>query len=215
MLATTDWGTVASLGTAGATLVLAIATFAAVRSANLAARTAERSLLAGLRPVLFPSRIDDPPMKVSWVDRRLDVIPGAGALAEVTPNAVLFAMNLRNVGAGIAVLHGWQFRGPDAETNGPPVPLEQFRRLTRDLFVPPGTGFWQGGLRNADDGTPDPDRDAAIAAINSSDGVAIDVLYGDDEGGQRTVSRFRISQINDHWRADVVRHFFIDNPDPR
>ena len=38
-----DWTTVASLGTAAGTLVLAFATFAAVRSANQAARTAEHS----------------------------------------------------------------------------------------------------------------------------------------------------------------------------
>ena len=53
----TDWATVASLATAGGTLVLAVATFASIRSANRsariaerAARTAERSLLAGQRP---------------------------------------------------------------------------------------------------------------------------------------------------------------------
>jgi len=50
-----DWTTVASLATAAGTLVLAVATFAAVRSANQAARTAEHSLLANLRP-LFAGR---------------------------------------------------------------------------------------------------------------------------------------------------------------
>ena len=44
--------TTASLATAAGTLVLAVATFASVRSANRAARTAERALLEGLRPVL-------------------------------------------------------------------------------------------------------------------------------------------------------------------
>jgi len=39
-----DWTTVASLGTAAGPLVLAAATFASVRSANRAARAAQRSL---------------------------------------------------------------------------------------------------------------------------------------------------------------------------
>jgi len=47
-----DSVTVSALATAGGTLVLAVATFASVRSANRAARAAERSLLAGLRPLL-------------------------------------------------------------------------------------------------------------------------------------------------------------------
>ena len=45
----TDWVTISSLATAGGTLVLAVATFSSVRSANRSARVAERSLLAGLR----------------------------------------------------------------------------------------------------------------------------------------------------------------------
>jgi hypothetical protein len=60
--------TISSLGTAGGTLVLAVATFSSVRSANRAARAAERSLLAGLRPVLIPSREDDPEERVTFGD---------------------------------------------------------------------------------------------------------------------------------------------------
>ena len=59
-----DWSTISSLATAGGTLVLAAATFYAVRSSNRSARVAERSLLAGMRPVLVPSRLEDPPEKV-------------------------------------------------------------------------------------------------------------------------------------------------------
>ena len=46
----TDWTTIASLGTAAGTLILASATFASVRSANKVARVAERSFEFGLRP---------------------------------------------------------------------------------------------------------------------------------------------------------------------
>jgi hypothetical protein len=50
-----DWVTISSLAAAGGTLVLAAATFS-VRSANRAARTAERALQVGLRPPCAPGR---------------------------------------------------------------------------------------------------------------------------------------------------------------
>ena len=48
----TDWSTIASVGTAAGTLVLAIATYASVRSAKRSAKASERALLAAIRPVL-------------------------------------------------------------------------------------------------------------------------------------------------------------------
>jgi hypothetical protein len=109
-----DWVTISSLATAGGTLVLAVATFASVRSANQAARTAERALQVGLRPLLMPSRLEDPLVKVMWVD---------GHYSRLEDGIVYLAMSLRNVGSGMAVLHGWypsatRLRGdqPHAET---------------------------------------------------------------------------------------------------
>jgi len=52
LVGVTEW---AAWGTAAGTLVLAAATFAAVRSSNRSARVAERALLAGLRPVPDPA----------------------------------------------------------------------------------------------------------------------------------------------------------------
>jgi hypothetical protein len=75
----TDWATISSMATAGATLVLAVGTFASVRSANQAARTAERALLAGLRPVLVPSRLEDPPDKIAWADNHWARLTGGRA----------------------------------------------------------------------------------------------------------------------------------------
>src|SRR5881409_433673 len=63
-----DWVTISALATAGGTLVLALATFASVRSANRAARVAERSLLAGLRPLLIPSHLEDAPQKILFAE---------------------------------------------------------------------------------------------------------------------------------------------------
>ena len=77
-----DWVTISSLATAGGTLVLAVATFGSVRSANRAARTAERALQVGLRPLLMPSRLEDPLIKVMWVDGHHARIEGGRATVE-------------------------------------------------------------------------------------------------------------------------------------
>ena len=102
-----DWATIASLSTAGATLVLAFATFASVRSGNRTARAAERSLQVSLRPLLGPSRLQDPTQKVGFADDHWVQVPGSGGAADVTESAIYLVMSLRNVGSGIAVLHGW------------------------------------------------------------------------------------------------------------
>src|SRR5207302_5517411 len=96
-----DWVTISSLATAGGTLVLAGATFASVRSANRAARVAERSLLIGLRPLLMTSRLEDPEQKVGFADGKWIRAPGGGGAAEATDEAVYLALALRNVGSGI------------------------------------------------------------------------------------------------------------------
>jgi hypothetical protein len=73
----TDWTTVADIGTAAGTLVLAAATFVAVQASMRSTRIAERALLAGQRPVLALARPDDPAENVrrgtsvvTWLHRR-------------------------------------------------------------------------------------------------------------------------------------------------
>ena len=78
-----DWTTVADLSTGFGTLVLAVATFASVRSANRTARLTERSLQADLRPLLLPSRFQDVDEKVGFADGRWFKIPGGRGFAEV------------------------------------------------------------------------------------------------------------------------------------
>src|SRR4051794_27553412 len=106
-----DWTTISALATAGGTLVLAAATFYSVRSANRAARTAERSLLAGIRPVLVTSRLQDPPEKVGFIDNRWFKVDGGRAIAELSEDedVVYLVIALRNVGSGMAVLDRWDF----------------------------------------------------------------------------------------------------------
>src|SRR5258708_9903502 len=57
----TAWVTLADVGTAVGTLVLAGATFISVRASAHSTRIAERALLAGQRPLLAPAGPDHPP----------------------------------------------------------------------------------------------------------------------------------------------------------
>ncbi len=208
-----SWSTVSSLATAGGTLVLAVATFASVRSANRSARLSERMLLAGLRPVLFPSRLEDPAQKVTWADRHHTHLPGGRGSVESADGVIYLAMSLRNVGAGIAVLHGWRAYGGWRPGDVPPARAEEFRRLSRDLYVPAGdVAFWQGAIREEDD----PDRAPLEEAIAVPDRLTIDLLYGDHEGGQRTITRFGLTPTQSgEWLALVARHWNLDRADPR
>jgi hypothetical protein len=212
----TDWATIASLATAGATLVLAAGTFASVRSANRAARTAERTLLVGLRPVLVPSRLEDPPDKVSWVDNHWTRLTGGRAAVELVDDTVYLAISLRNVGAGIAVLQGWHptLAWSPGEPHTAP---DQFRRQGLDIYVPAGSsGFWQGAVRDGDDDF----RADVVAAVKERRRFAIELLYSDHEGGQRAISLFSITpraarDDPDQWMCRIIRHWNLDRPDPR
>jgi hypothetical protein len=208
-----DWALISSLATAAGTLVLGIATFASVRSANRAARAAEGSLLAGLRPLLVASRFQDPPEKVSFVDQHWLRVEGGHGVAEVTADAIYLAISLRNVGSGIGVLHGWTFllERVSGDTKAPDP--AHFRRLTRDIYVPAGdSGFWQGAFR-------DPGSEEFIRAgqvIGNRQSFGIDILYGDFEGGQRSISRFAFLPVREQdWLVTVGRHWNLDRPSPR
>ena len=115
-----DWATISALATAGGTLVLAVATFASVRSGNRAARLAERTLELGLRPLLMPSRLEDPGQKIQWVDEHWAHIKGGRASVEVADGNIYLAMSVRNAGTGIAVIQAW-FVQPDFLSAGGPA----------------------------------------------------------------------------------------------
>ncbi len=211
-----DWVTISALATAVGTLVLALATFASVRSAQRAARVAERSLLEGLRPLLLGSKLDDPPQKIGFVDDKWFLAEGGRGIAEVGDSAVYLAIPLRNVGSGIAVLHGWTFyateelRVDGVRDHRDP---SEFIRLTRDLYIPVNdVGFWQGAFR-------DPSTPAfaeARAAVDSHGDWTAEVLYGDAEGGQRMISRYAmLPREGGGWLASAGRHWYLDRADPR
>lgn len=191
--------------------MLAVATFASTRSANRAARVAETAMQAGLRPLLLASRLQDPPEKVMWMDEHYARVLGGQGVLEEVDGVIYLAAGLRNVGAGVAVLDAWHVF-PFVDTATPPTPVDEFRRLTRDLYIAPGDfGFWQGAIRDPDD----PDRPALSQAIAARSRMMVDLLYGDFEGGQRTISRVALT-----WRADTLltatsRHWTVDRTNPR
>jgi hypothetical protein len=206
-----DWSTFASLATALGTLVLALATFSAVRSSNRSARIAEAALHTRIRPLLLSTRAQDPPEKIMWMDQHFARAEGGRGIFESDGDNIYIAAALRNVGTGLAVLHGWRVLSdpffPDH------APVEEFRRLTRDLYIAPGDiGFFQGAIRDDDD----PDREETMALLKNRERFVVDVMYGDQEGGQRTISRFGMTPFGDDmWLFSTSRHWFLDRHDPR
>ena len=133
MLSTINWSTASSLATAGGTLVLGIATFAAVRSANRAARIAERSFVIGLRPILAQSRLEDAPQRVMFGDRHWSTLKGGRATVEVNDGIVYLAMLVRNVGNGMGIIEAWMVhprQKSGADRWGSPESFRQQTRLT-------------------------------------------------------------------------------------
>jgi hypothetical protein len=208
-----DWVTISSLATAGGTLVLAVATFSSVRSANRSARLAERSLLAGLRPILIPSHEDDPEQTVRFGDGVLIKVLGHGATIELQIQNLYLGIGLRNGGTGLAVIHGWRVEVQDQTGNQRPS-TGDFRPQQRDLYIPAGeTGFWQGAIRDRSD----PAYDGLRSALRTGARVAVDLIYGDYEGGQRTIARIGLTRDGDaeQYRAEVGRYWNVDRSDPR
>jgi hypothetical protein len=207
-----DWVTISALATAAGTFALAGATYASVRSGNRAARAAERSLLAELQPLLVESSEQDPVLHVNFVDVSGIEVPGGGAAVDVRDNRLYIVLSLRNVGRGIGVLHGgrvfpWR-RGDALE----PGSLDAFRLLTRDIYIPSGkVGFWQIAYREEHDA----ERRELLRAVETGQ-LSAEVLYGDVEGGQRVISRFRVlRQDGGTWAVSAVRHWQVDRGEPR
>jgi hypothetical protein len=224
-IAALDASTIASLATAAGTLVLAIATFSATRSANRAARISEQALTVGLRPVLFNARPQDAPQEVGFIDEHWLSLHDGLAVVQCFEEKLYLAIPLRNVGAGLAVLHGWSLWPERPRPNVPPRPLEEFRRLQRDLYVPAGDiSFWQAAIRDP----ADPVYTALREAVAADQPMYVDILYGDHEGGQRTITRFFLTPrthafaeaapIDDEpwlWVCTTSRHWNLDREDPR
>ncbi|HEY2506511.1 MAG TPA: hypothetical protein VGI58_08335 [Streptosporangiaceae bacterium] len=211
-----DLETISALATGAGTLVLAVATFGSVRSANRSSRLAEEALQVNMRPLLMPSRQGDATQKIFFFDGQHVRLEGGRGDVIFENGVVYLAMSLRNAGQGIAVLHGWRFQtGQEAEPQRPDP--ASFHPHSRDIMIAPGDiGFWQGAFRDP----ADPQFEEAVTAAKSTDIelITIDLLYGDHEGGQRTISRMslrRVGEARDIWLVAVGRYWNLDRPDPR
>ncbi len=119
----------------------------------------------------LPSSRDGP--KIRWGDDHWAPLSNGRAVLEEEGGVIYMAMSLQNVGAGIAVLHGWRI--DVSEILNPNASLDEmqsavqvrpdptsFRPQTRDLYSPPGeVSFWQAAIRTLDD----PDRACVEAAM--------------------------------------------------
>jgi hypothetical protein len=209
-----DATTAASLATAGGTLVLAAATFAAVRSSNRSARLAEYSMQLGIRPLLMPSRLVDPPQKIRWGDDHRASLAGSGAHVEVADGNVYLAMSVRNAGSGIAVLHGWHLRLEALLPEHGHAERDEFHPQQRDLYIPGGdVGFWQAAIRDPED----PEYRGIVGRIQGREVFLIELLYTDHQGEQPSITLFVLNPLDggDGWSCGAVRHWNLDRPDPR
>jgi hypothetical protein len=206
-----DWATIASLATAGGTLVLAIATFSSTRTANRATRVAEQSLATRIRPLLLNTRFSDPPEKITWMDDHITKVEGGRGVLEEENGIFYLAASVRNVGTGLAVLDSWHVM-PTLEVPLPDPDPAQFRRLGRDLFIAAGDqGFWQGAIRDCDDTL----RNELLDLIKEPRRFTVDLMYGDQEGGQRVVTRFSFMPSPSGYMFTTVRHWYLDRQGPR
>jgi hypothetical protein len=211
----TDW---AGWGTSIGTLVLAGATFASIRSSNRSARIAERSLLAGQRPVLVAARREDPAQEIQFADGRVLDNPSTQALFLHDDDVIYLAISLRNAGAGIAHLQGYRLDpepadrvqtdplGPARHRRGAQAPdPATFAQQQRDLYIAAGdTGFWQAALRDPTSST----YTATQRAHQTRGRLTVDLLYGDLEDGQPTITRFVLLPAPpDAWRCDTTHHW--------
>jgi hypothetical protein len=214
----TAWVMLADIGTAAGTLVLAGATFVAVRAAARSTRIAERALLAGQRPVLAPGGPDDA-ANVQFADGRVFPVGNGHALVQQDTGVIYLAIPLRNVGAGLAMLRGYRLqgepagdvaqdpRGPARHLRGDPSPeLRTFSPQQRDLVISTSrAGWWQAALRD-----PETPLYKEIAGAAETWGrVTVDVLYGDHEGGQPSVTRFVLLPEAGSWRCDATRYLSL------
>jgi hypothetical protein len=134
-------------------------------------------------------------------------LPGGTALVVEEGGVSLFAISLRNVGTGAALIEGWYMRRGFLTADVPHSDPDQFQSQRRDLYISPGdTGFWQGAIRDPSD----PFHEVVRAAIAEDDWLVAELLYSDQEGGRRFVSRFSLRREDDHWYPVAGRHWTLD-----
>ena len=131
---------------------------------------------------------------------------------------IYLVMSLRNVGAGIGVCQGWGVRAGLLRNNVDHFPEDELRPQSRDLYIPAGdVGLWQGAIRDRSD----PAHDEVARAISQQEPISVELLYSDQNGSQRTITRFTLvpNRRDDAEEASRLisggRHWYLDRVGPR
>jgi hypothetical protein len=163
--------------------------------------------------LLVPSLHDDPDQKVAWGGAHAVRLSGGRAIAEHECGVIYLAIGLRNVGAGLGLLHGWYPTPGWVHASDPRAELDAFLTLVLDLYIPSGgAGSWESALRDESD----PLHGEFVRVLTERRPFRIDLLYGDQDGGQRTISRGLVLPASDGgWYSRIARHFNVDRADPR
>jgi hypothetical protein len=205
-----DWVTVSKLAAAAATVGLALATFASVRSANRAARVVERSLRVGPPAVVLPTRPDDPQQTIAFADGRRLTVPGGGAVIELTDDAIQIAMAIRNVGGGLAILRGWFLQPKRAQDEHTEV--EEFNRLACDVYLSGSeTVVWQSRVK----ASASPAFARVRQALLARTPLSLEILHSNQHEDRWTITRFDLTSAggDGKWSAAAAGHRDLEQLD--
>src|SRR5262249_61058216 len=128
-------------------------------------------------------------------------------------DVIYLAIGLRNVGSGMALLHAWYVIPDRVVTYEDHADPELFRRLSIDLFVPAGgAGYWESAVREVEGEL----RSPLLDVVAERRPFTVEILYGDQHGGQRMISRFVVLPASDGgWYSHAGRHGHPPPPPPR
>jgi hypothetical protein len=71
--------------------------------------------------------------------------------------------------------------------------------------------MWQGALRDPDD----PLQVAVAAAIDAGEPIGVELMYSDQIGEQRTITRFGLMPADESRLTSMTRHWHLDWSGPR
>jgi hypothetical protein len=138
---------------------------------------------------------------------------GSEAVIDAEEGDLCLGLAVRNAGAGIAVLQGWCLWPELVRSDVGHRALEEFRRqvprhLHRARRHRPVAGRAPPGRRRT--------ASELLAARSERRPFAVDLLYSDQVGAQRTISRFAITPADeDRWLGSVGLHWNLDQMGPR
>ena len=183
-----DSATIASYATAAGTLVLAVATFSAVRSSNRFSPHRRRVTPHQHAPTAHPVAVSTTPSKgCCGIHHHAAHINGRTPSSRKTAGSSIWRSDCETLVQVLPCSTGGT-RCPIRRSKTCPTPqAEDFRRLTIDLYIPAGgSGYWEAAVREPDD----PLRPGFMRALTERHPFMIDILYGDQQGRQRTISRY-------------------------